>query len=605
MEAPPRHRSGRRGRVRHPVRLVVGLFAVVLIGLGGWLVRDVLTIRTQLTAAAADISHLQDQATSGDVDAARATVAGVQHRAGAAAAAAGDLPVRLAAHLPVLGDDVQAVRTLATVVEGLATNAMPGLVDALTAVDLGTLIRADGSIDVAGPQSAAPAVVRADAAVADAVAQVAALDPGAYVAPVADAVTTLGDRLDTVAAPLDTAARALQLLPAMLGADGPRTYLLLVQNNAEARALGGIPGAMAVLRAQDGHVEITDHLNARDLNGGPRADPVLPLTTEEINLFGRDLGRYSQDVTFTPDFPRAAELTHAMWGQTRTGPLDGVVSVDPLALAQVLGATGPVTLADGTELTADNAGSVLLNEVYFRIENPALQDVFFADAASAVFSQLLAPGRDGSALLDALARSAGQGRVLVWSAHPEEEALLSGTTVAGELAGVRAGLGGAGGDRPVVGVFLNDGSAAKMSYYLDTTAGLDSVTCRADRTQELHLRLTLTSTAPAGGEGLPAYVRGDVLTPGDVQTNVLVYAPAGGLVDTVQVDGLPASVASVRHDDLAAVETTVLLSPGQTATLDVDLVSGAGQDGDPVLRMTPGAREGDKQVSSSVCASQS
>ncbi|TFB67457.1 DUF4012 domain-containing protein [Cryobacterium sp. Hz9] len=45
--------------------------------------------------------------------------------------------------------------------------------------------------------------------------------------------------------------RAVQLLPAMLGADGQRSYLLLFQNNPEVRATGGLPGAFAEISTEN------------------------------------------------------------------------------------------------------------------------------------------------------------------------------------------------------------------------------------------------------------------------------------------------------------------------------------------------------------------
>jgi len=48
---------------------------------------------------------------------------------------------------------------------------------------------------------------------------------------------------------------------------------------------------------------------------GNLTGPVLPLTAEEQALFGDGLGIYMQDVTFTPDFPRSAQLARALWRQ--------------------------------------------------------------------------------------------------------------------------------------------------------------------------------------------------------------------------------------------------------------------------------------------------
>lgn len=40
----------------------------------------------------------------------------------------------------------------------------------------------------------------------------------------------------------------------MLGADGPKNYLLLFQNNAEVRSLGGNPASLMLLRVEDGRL---------------------------------------------------------------------------------------------------------------------------------------------------------------------------------------------------------------------------------------------------------------------------------------------------------------------------------------------------------------
>jgi Protein of unknown function (DUF4012) len=97
---------------------------------------------------------------------------------------------------------------------------------------------------------AAPKVVAANAEVQTAVRRLDSLDPAA--------LTTA------------TAARAVRLLPPMLGANGPREYLLLVQNNAEQRATGGIPGSVALLRAVDGAVTVGAHRGARIGHVGKR-----------------------------------------------------------------------------------------------------------------------------------------------------------------------------------------------------------------------------------------------------------------------------------------------------------------------------------------------
>ena len=55
---------------------------------------------------------------------------------------------------------------------------------------------------------------------------------------------------------LQNALRAIELAPEMLGADGPRTYLLLFTTPSESRALGGFIGSYAELTVTDGQLAL-------------------------------------------------------------------------------------------------------------------------------------------------------------------------------------------------------------------------------------------------------------------------------------------------------------------------------------------------------------
>ena len=66
----------------------------------------------------------------------------------------------------------------------------------------------------------------ADRAVNAARSRVAGIDRSDLIAPVGDAVLTLSRALDGAAALTGNGARAARLLPPMLGADGPRNYLV-------------------------------------------------------------------------------------------------------------------------------------------------------------------------------------------------------------------------------------------------------------------------------------------------------------------------------------------------------------------------------------------
>jgi hypothetical protein len=69
--------------------------------------------------------------------------------------------------------------------------------------------------------------------------------------------------------------------------------------------------------------------------------------------------------------------------------------------------------------------------------------------------------------------------------------------------------------------------------------------------------------------------------------NVLLYAPTGGRVDDVRVSSGAPGVFSQTHNGLAVVGRTVQLKPGQSQSIDYDVLTGPAQPGTPILRVTP------------------
>jgi hypothetical protein len=129
---------------------------------------------------------------------------------------------------------------------------------------------------------------------------------------------------------LDAAENASTLAPAMLGSETKRRYLLLIQNNAEIRASGGIPGALAEVTADRGRLSLGQQATAVGL--GPFVPPVA-VDPQQKDIYSVRLGKFVQDVNLTPDFPTTASVVKQMWETRNPGEtLDGVISIDPVAL---------------------------------------------------------------------------------------------------------------------------------------------------------------------------------------------------------------------------------------------------------------------------------
>jgi hypothetical protein len=585
---------GRRGLRRWHVLTGAGVVAALLVG-AGWVGVEAWQAKGHLQTAAGLFGQLQTQISHRDLSAAKGTLVALQVETRAARDATDGPEWTVGGHLPFMGDDLAAVRVVSAVLDDLVENGLPPLLDVASKLDPATLAPHAGRVDLASLTAAAPRIAAGLAVVQRAQASVAKIDTGELAGQLGAAVGQLADGLARVERLTATANRAAVLLPGLLGADGPRNYLVLFQNNAEVRATGGMPGAYIVLHADDGAVSITQQgTAAKDLRVFD--SPVQSIGPDMQALYTDRPAIFPADVNLTPDFPTAAALARAMYQKRFGVAVDGVFATDPVALSYLLGVTGAVKLPEGEPLTGQNAVRVLLSEAYAKYPNPDDQDAYFAGAARATFDALIKGQANPEGILTELARAAGERRLLMWSADPREQAALAGTVLEGRLPADD-------GAHPTVGVFLNDGSGAKLSYYLTTAAALAVGDCDQDGSRELQLRLTLGSTAPAAG--LPAYVTGLALAGQKYtsRTNVMIFSPTGGGVAGITRDGQEVPFGAGVERGRGVGVLTVELPPGSTQTYDVTLQSGVlpQRQGAVVPRLwtTPGIRPWKSNVTGS------
>ena len=557
--------------------MLTGVVAVALVAFTGW---QALKAKDALTLVAQDFQTLGGQLAAGDRAASHATLTRAQENAAVAAANTSGPGWWLTSRLPGVGPNVEAVRTVADVTDRLSQGVLPAVVRAAETIKPASLRPLNGRVALEPLKSVAREMVTADRRLQEQADRVLGLSPSRLAPQIAQPVRRLQRELTEAASLSDRVSRALRLLPPMLGDEERRSYLLLFQNNAELRATGGIPGSFAIVHARDGRITLGAQGDAGTL--GQFVPPAVRVTRDERALFGTELAEYPQNVTFTPDFPRSAQIIRQMWNARQGVKVDGVISTDPVALSYLLRGTGPVTIADGRSLTARNAVDTLLSRVYREIEDPAAQNLFFADAARRVFDTLAGGQGDPEQVLRGLVRGASDRRILLWSAFPEEQRLLAPTRLAGELPREAT-------ESPHVGVFLNDGTGNKLGFYLHHDVSVTPTRCQGER-QILDVTLELRSTVPSQVRRLPDYVALPIpdLERGTIRTTVLAYAPVDGYVDSATLDQQELPLERLEHDGRSLVRLTVDVAPGQARSARLTMVAGEGQHGRPELRVTPG-----------------
>jgi hypothetical protein len=530
----------------------IGIVLILLVAGGAWLASRVLVAKDGLESAAETASRIPDLIRSGDTAGAMSAAHDFEVDASSARSATSDPIWRAAEWIPVIGADLTAVRGMSDVAEELAKGAVTPLAENFGNVDISSLGFVDGRIDVAPLAAAAPTLAAANTALREAVARVDAL-PDPSLKPVQDALERLRTLTNETASVIDGLDRAAAILPAMVGADGPRTYLLLVLNNAEIRTYGGIAGAGAVLRFDDGRVSIERQFSSSDFKKSPT--PVIDLSPGTTALFDDHPARFIQNTTSSLDFSESAAAATALWERQTGDRVDGVIAIDAVTISYLLEATGPVQ-AGPFSLDASNAVDVLLSDVYAQILDTSMQDEAFALVARGVFETLAAGKADVGVLMSSLARSVAEQRLHVWSAHPEEEARITGTAIATILP--------PDDDGPRVGVFFNDVTGAKLDYYAtpSTTVLLDE--CGA--TPRATVTVDWTNTIPAdAATSLPDYVIGPELTVasrGETLTRVAVAGPTGWLTTDYSFDGGEIGVQTAQFEDRTVIQHEFVTAPG-------------------------------------------
>jgi UDP-N-acetylmuramyl pentapeptide phosphotransferase/UDP-N-acetylglucosamine-1-phosphate transferase len=446
--------------------------------------------------------------------------------------------------VPGLAPNLRAARTLAAVGRDLAHagERVTGIVDpsALEVVD--------GRLPLEEVRRVAPALRDASRTLDSALARLRSLDDPYLLSFVTDTLARVEHELARSAGEAKRGADAAELAPALFGGDGRRTYLLVVQNNAELRATGGLIGSWGLLTADDGRLSLK-RLERTVVWNEALAALARPATIDAPADFHRRYDsqgpeRGLQADNLTPDFSVAARVLTSLAPQIGLPQIDGVLAVDPLGLAALLELTGPVRVQGWPEnITAANVVDVTLRDAYAAFVPTPQRAEFLGDVAHAVLDQATS-GRLGqpARIAKVLGAAAHEGHIQLELTRPREERLARELSIDGDLGPVRS---------DALTVNTQNAGANKIDFYLrrdvDYRVVLHPDAGRRTAFVTARLRLQLDNTAP--DSGLPQIVIGPY-RPGFIAAGVnrswiSVYTPLE--VTSFTVNGAPVPILAGRE----------------------------------------------------------
>lgn len=592
-----------------PVGLLLLLLVLAVAGLliGKPIYDRAMSARSSLEQAIPLATTAKDQILAGDSEGAKATAAQLATLTADAREQTDDGMWKSLEWVPFVGPNLHAVRTAAVVTDDLVTGALTPA----TNLSLKALTPVDGAINIAAITDMQTAVTQAADAVDKAATDLDGIDREALVPQVGGALTQLTDAVDEMQPLLGPAKDIIGVLPAALGADGPRNYLTIFQNNAESRGTGGNPAAIIMITADQGRISITQQASSSNFNNG-RSEPVVELNPETEALYGDKVARWISDATMSPDFSESVEIIRAYWAEAFGTSVDAVVSFDPVALSYLLRATGPTVVPttpvefngrtvqlfeQPVTLTSENAVAVLLNDVYWTtFKQGYLQDAFFAAAAKSIFDSLTSGDADPKALIDSLALAIDENRLLYSPANEAEAELIGESKLSGRLPSSND-------ERTLLGVYVNDFTQSKLDYYMQLDVAATSTQCTAPESPSFVATATLTNTVtPELAPQLPYPIApAQFFEKGHVATYLVFYGPVGSTFAGATIDGQAVGASGVQHLGRGAVKIAIENAPSETHTVTAEFAGTPGQYGELDIQHTPMVRAVSEHLTTEGC----
>jgi hypothetical protein len=596
LRLPGRYRAGKIGlHVAWTPRRGRWFAAALTVGLLGaattivvTFANQALTVRGDLEQAKAELISMAACVIQGEPDkvvAASDNVLDLTDRA--ASTVRGPLWDMMAA-IPAIGPNVQAVRQAAEATDVVVKGAMPTAVSLLTGFSPGRLGANGGGLDLTPVENATRALPQIRDAVDRASDQLGRVDETALLPVVRDAISPLAGALKAASPLLDRAERDLPTLLRMAGMGGERTYMLIFQNNAESRSGGGLPAATAIVKVDKGKVELTAQTSTYSF---PRDRQVLDLPQETLNLYEPDTFKGFGNFTRTPNFPTTAKAFDSLWEMTQGSHLDGVISVDPVVLANILKVAGPLETKDGRVLTGSNVVEAVLYDAYRRYPRNAAQDEFFSGVAALAFQKIAAADWSPTKMWDALETSIDQQRLRAWFIRGDEQALAVEYRLDGTMA--------TSNDKTTeLGIFVNDAAYSKLEYFMKTSV---KVTCNAaDRT--MTTALSISNSVPS--TGMTSYQLGIRnkrygIPRESFILDVMYFAPAGSTITGIDPEHGNSwyDERSGSEDGRQAHSIRVFVGQGETRTVSYTSTIPEGQRGPLSVRYSPTVTSTPVQIS--------
>jgi len=575
----------------YSVGILCGL-GIVWIAITGYFARaDAQQIRTRL-------HQVQQLVRAGDIKTAEKVAAKIPALAHRAHRLTTGPAWFLASEVPYIGTPLDIARGTTAATDELGTHGINVLLDVASQIDPEKLRTTGHSVNLAPLAAASGKLKIVSVAVHRAIKILDSTPNSSWFASVDAVHASMQGLLGSVAGYVDAASRASQVLPSMLGDDGPKRYFVGLQNEAEMRGTGGLPGSFAIMTADHGRVSF-DHFESDQAltphSTGSRVQTGLSFGQSYDDAYGAsDPTQIFVNSNVSPNFPYAAQIWAAMWEKTTGEHIDGAIALHPGVLANLLQATGPIKTTEGITLNSQNVVSFTEQQEYAIFNNNTARRNFLVGVLKKVSTDAISGRASAASLVSAISLSAKQHRALVWTSDAADEKIIEETDYSGVIPQT---------NQAFIGLVMTNAAAGKLDYYLQRNVDYQSTGC--GKTHDVLVSITLQNTAPPSG--LPTYVTDRLdknppknVKPGDNRSIVDYWATAGAQLESITINGAKAGAVVLDELGHRVFRIDQELPQGSTTTIVLHLAEPANADA-PQVWYQPGVNAESVNVDTQNC----
>lgn len=216
--------------------------------------------------------------------------------------------------------------------------------------DLGDYFSANGPSLTQKIAQAQAEIARAQEALASAAGSLQQVNAADLPADLAPQVAALKEKMAPVLEAASQLKNWSQVFLSALGHERAKKYLLVFQNNSEARATGGFIGTYGVADLDEGRLKNLFIDGIFDLDGQLYDKIAPPRPIQKISTAWS-----THDANWFTDWPTSAKKIMSFYEKAGGQTADGVISLTPTVVERLLALTGPISLPQyGVTLDQNN-----------------------------------------------------------------------------------------------------------------------------------------------------------------------------------------------------------------------------------------------------------